>query len=149
MQALNLGSLYRHREFAPLVLRVVVGFFMMLHGLMKLQDIEGTTGYFGSLGIPLAPAVAWLVALIESLGGLALILGAFTRVSALLLACVLLGAIIFARIPAGSFGALPFSLMGDTGFELEAVLLSANLALALLGAGIWSVDKRLFGGDAE
>jgi uncharacterized membrane protein YphA (DoxX/SURF4 family) len=65
-----------------------------------------------------------------------------------LFAIDMLVAILLAKLPQGPFSAWPGSMMGQTGFELEGLLLAASIALALLGAGIWSVDRRLFGGDS-
>jgi putative oxidoreductase len=146
MSRLSFGWLYRHREYAPLILRVVVGLLFMLHGWPKLSNLEGTTGFFGSLGIPAPGLMALFVGLVETVGGLALVLGAFTRLVALLLVADMVVAILLARLP-GLEGAFPMNLIGPDAFEVELLLLTGSLALALLGGGIWALDKRIFGDD--
>lgn len=148
MSALSFGGLYKHREFAPLILRVVIGLVFFLHGWQKLTvfGAEGVSGMLAWSG-PLAPLLAWVLILTELLGGLALVLGAFTRLAAMLLAIVMVVAILTVKLP-GMEGALPLSLLGK-GPELESTLLAGCLALALLGGGIWALDKRLFGALPE
>lgn len=149
MSRLSFGFLYTHREFAPLVLRIVVGLIFMLHGWQKITGIEGTTGFFGSLGIPVAPLMAWYVAVVETLGGLALILGAFTRLLAILNGINMVVVILLVKMSGMLEKGLPLSLAGEGGAELELLLLSACIALAILGGGKWSLDQRIFGQDRE
>jgi putative oxidoreductase len=73
----------------------------------------------------------------EFLGGLALVLGLFTRWAAILLAFVMLVAVLVVHLQAGFF--LP------DGYEFALTLLGANVALALLGSGEASVDRVLEG----
>lgn len=83
-------------KFAPygvLLLRVSIGTLFLAHGLLLKVftfGIAGTVGYFHSLGYP--DAFAYLVILGEIGGGLALILGVYTRTIALLLLPIMIGA---------------------------------------------------------
>lgn len=123
--------------WAPVPLRLVVGLVFLAHGAQKVFQfgLGGTAGFLGGLGVP-APAVAALVLMAaEALGGLALILGAFTRVAALVLAANMLVAILLVHLRAGFF--LP------GGMEFALTLLGANLTLAMTGAGAASVDAAL------
>jgi len=128
------------RPYAPTILRIVVGIVFMAHGLQKLQGIEGTVGFFGFLGIPAPEIMAWVVALVETLGGLALILGLGTRYAAALLAVVMLVAILMVKLPVGLIA--PMDTPG-VGYELDGTLLAASLALLILGGGALSLEQIL------
>lgn len=90
------------------------------------------------MGIPAAEVVAPAVAVLELGGGIALILGVLTRVLAALLALDMAGALFLVHAPAGVFAA-------DGGYELVLLLAAAAFALALTGAGRYSLDRAVFG----
>ncbi|HUE54164.1 MAG TPA: DoxX family protein [Terriglobales bacterium] len=119
------------------VLRVIVGVVFLVHGSQKLFSFgfSGVTAFFTHAGIPLPAVSAPLVTLVEFLGGLALILGVGTRVAALLLACDMVGAIVFVHFKNGFF--MP------TGYEFALTMLAANLSLALTGPGAASVGGMI------
>jgi putative oxidoreductase len=117
------------------LLRVVVGLVFMAHGGQKLFvfGLDGVAAGFGQMGIPFAGIVGPLVAAGELLGGFALITGVFTRLAALGLSIIMVGAVFAAHLPAGFF--LP------NGYEFALTLFAASAALALTGAGRYSVDR--------
>jgi putative oxidoreductase len=121
------------------ILRVVVGIAFIAHGAQKLftMGFAGVTDGFEQMGVPIPAVTAPLNILLEFLGGIALAVGLGTRIVAVLLACDMVGAIVFVHLPAGFF--LP------NGYEFVLTLLAANIALALAGPGRYSVDAMLAG----
>ncbi len=124
-------------NIALLISRLLLGVILIAHGWDKFQGgIDGTSGFFDSLGIPAAALAAPLVAGIEILGGILLILGAFTRVTGIVVALVMLGAAIFAHLGQGIF-------VSEGGWELVGAIGAGTLALAAAGAGAYSIDTLL------
>ena len=118
-------------------LRLVVGLIFLLHGGQKLfvNGVSGTAGFFAQVGIPLPGLSAVIVTFVEFLGGLAILLGIFTRWAGALIAIDMAVAILKVRLGSG--------LMGPKGFEFELTLLGAALTLAALGSGGVSLDELL------
>lgn len=129
----------RQVSLALAVLRVTAGTVFIAHGSQKLftYGFAGISGAFGQMGVPFPGVVGPLVALLEFLGGIALVIGLLTRLAALGLTFDMLGAIMLVHFKAGFF--LP------TGYEFVFILLGASIALALAGAGQFSVDAVLAG----
>lgn len=126
------------RDLAILVARIGIGAVFIAHGWQKLvtNGVDGTAGFFGSVGIPAPKAAAWFAALIEVGGGAALILGLLTPVVGVLLALNMLGAYIFVHAGNGIF-------VDAGGAELVLALGVGALLLAAVGAGRVSVDALL------
>lgn len=119
------------------VLRIACGILFFLHGWQKVFGfgLTGVAGAFTKMGIPAASLMGPFVALLELLGGAALVLGLLTRPVAFVLAVEMLGAIALVHLANGFF--LP------TGFEFAFVLLAAMLAIAIGGPGAYALDDRL------
>ncbi|MGH2376969.1 MAG: DoxX family protein [Candidatus Limnocylindria bacterium] len=129
-------------DLGLLVLRVVVGLVVAMHGLMKLGwvgqggSVAGTGGWFDSIG--LRPGVFWaLVAVLaEAGGGLLMALGLGGPIGAGLVAADLLVVTVIAHLPKGFWSQ-------NGGWEFPLPLAAAGFAVALLGNGAWSVDAML------
>jgi putative oxidoreductase len=120
----------RTAPYAALVLRLTLGVLFLVHAGVKLFVFTpaGTAAFFGAVGLP--PALAYLVIAAEVLGGLALILGLWTRLVALALVPILLGAIVTVH------GANGFGFSNPKGgWEYPAVWAIALVVLALMGDG--------------
>jgi putative oxidoreductase len=119
------------------ILRVIVGIVFVAHGAQKLFvfGLAGVTGGFAQMGIPLPSIAAPLVAMVEFLGGIALIVGLLTRLAAVGLAIDMLGAILLVHLKGGFF--MP------TGFEFALTLLAACVAIAVGGSGAFAIDNEI------
>jgi putative oxidoreductase len=117
----------------PLIARITVGYVFMLTGWGKLQHLDRVMEYFASLGIPAPHILTPFVSGLECFGGLFLILGVFTRISAGGLAITMIIAIITAK-----WGDVD-SLHTLLGFE-ESLFLALFTWLAISGAGKASLD---------
>ena len=139
MHTLGLPALHRLAPAAPVIARVVVGVIMAAHGWDKLQD--GPAGFgqglLAGLGIPAPEVVAWIVTVIELGGGIALIVGALSRLAALANVGVLIGAIVTVKAEAGLIAE------EGVGYELDLALIAGLLVVALLGPGRPSIDHAL------
>jgi putative oxidoreductase len=119
-------------DLALLILRVVLGIIMIYHGWPKVTDLGGTIEGMAGMGIP-APAVAAIFAtMAEVVGGLLMVLGAFTDIAGLMFAIDMLGAITFVHAKNG------FSV-AKGGMEWPLLLAAAALAIALAGPGRYAV----------
>lgn len=140
------GSVW-HRHgagIAYLLLRIVFGIVMMTHGLPKLlgtshgsmaDPMAGATRLIAEvLHLPGAPVLAWLVAVLETVGGAMLVAGALTRPLAALMTVQMIA---ICYIHRHHFAWI------DRGMEYPLILLAVVLLIAARGGGAWSVDAVL------
>jgi putative oxidoreductase len=119
---------------ARLLLRLTLGALMLRHGFAKLKGgIVGIVGELTQAGLP--AALGYLVYVGEIAAPLLLIVGAWTRAAALVIAINMVVAV--ALVHAGQLATL--SPSGGWALELQAFFLAMALAIALLGAGRFSV----------
>ena len=133
--------------WAPVPLRLMVGFGFMEHGYSKLvKGPEAFASILHVLGVPAPHWMAWLTIMTELLGGFAVLLGAFIPLVSVPMAIVLLTAMfsvhwrygfssikLVAVTPAGV-------TFGPPGYECDLLYLACLFALVLLGSGPISVD---------
>lgn len=123
----------RSASYAALLLRVSLGVMFLAHGLiLKVMTftVAGTVGYFESIGYP--AIVAYLVMLGEIGGGIALILGVYTRTISLLLVPLMIGATL-QHVGNGWVFSAP-----NGGWEFPVFWTVTLLVQALLGAGAYA-----------
>ena len=125
-------------EIGLALLRVMLGLVFLANGVAKFQGgIENTVGWFDSIGIP--GFLAYVVAIIELVGGIALILGLGTRIVSVLIGFIMLGAIFTVKLPAGFLN----------GYVYDLVLLIIAVNLFLNGSKLYSLDNLLFKGQKD
>jgi putative oxidoreductase len=138
----------RTAPYAALLLRVSLGILFLAHAGLKFFVFTpaGTAKFFGSVGLP--PALAYLIITAEVIGGIALILGLWTRIAAVALVPILLGAIFTVHGAAGFFFNNP-----NGGWEYPAFWAVALIVQALLGDGAYALrlsrSPNLAGGLAS
>ena len=140
------------KQWAPVPLRIMLGGAFLYHGWPKLFSSgghQGFAGMLGSLGVPAAGITAWLVALAEIAGGLALIAGAFVAIVSVVLIVEMAVAMFMVHLPNG-FNFVHITGMGPQGpvfgmpgAEVNLLYIAGLLALVIGGAGAWSVDALL------
>ena len=138
------------RQWAPLPLRLVIGYGFMAHGWAKLS--RGPAGFaklLEQIGAPLPEATAWVSTLIEVLGGLAILAGAFVAVVSIPLIVMMLVAMFTVHLRYGFSAINTIGLTADgpqfgpPGYEVNLLYIAGLLALILIGAGPFSIDRLL------
>jgi putative oxidoreductase len=134
--------------WAPLFLRAMVGFGLVMHGYAKLaRGPETFAVVLHTLGVPLPGLLAWLTTIVELIGGIAVLAGAFLPLVSIPLAIVLMTALFTVHRPYGFFSVKLVAVtstgttFGPVGYEIVLLYLAALAALALGGAGPLSVDR--------
>ena len=137
-------------RWAPLLLRLMVGFGFLSHGLAKLARGPGNfTHILGALGVPFPVLLSWATILLEIFGGAAFLLGALVTLVSIPALVVLLVAIFTVHLPNG-FSSIKLQSVdamgahfGQPGYETDLLYIACILALMLCGAGPWSVDGMI------
>lgn len=123
-------------EIARLILRGVLGGTFIAHGVRHGKTLEGTAGWFGSIGFRQPKLQAQLSSAVEIGAGAAVTVGALTPLSASAIVGTMSVAYQTVHRPNGYF-------VIAEGWEYAAFLSASAVALSALGSGRWSVDRLL------
>ena len=137
-------------RWAPIPLRLIVGYGFMEHGFAKLaRGFDAFPAILQALGVPAPHLMGWLTILVEILGGLAVLLGALVPLASIPMAAVLLVAMISVHLPYG-FSSIKLlavtpagAQFGPPGFETNLLYLACLAALVLGGSGPLAIDGFL------
>ncbi len=131
------------------LIRVFLGIVVFAHGAQKLfgwfggHGLRGTNEYMkNALGI--SPFFATLAALVETFGGLALILGVFSRLAAL--GVIIVQAVAIAKVHKGNGFFINWAMAEGKrhGWEMSFVLIGMALTILFSGGGLMSIDLAVF-----
>jgi putative oxidoreductase len=137
-------------RWAPIPLRLIVGYGFLQHGFTKLsKGPEAFAAILHAIGVPAPHLMAWVTILTEVFGGLAVLLGAFVPLASLPMAAVLLVAIFTVHLPYGFSSIKLMSVtaghaqFGPPGYETNLLYLACLAALVLGGSGPMAIDGYL------
>jgi putative oxidoreductase len=139
--------------FSPywaLALRAIVGYGFMAHGFAKLIRGPGAfAGVLHALGVPAPDVMAWATILVEVLGGLSVLLGAFVWAASIPMVAVLVVAVFTVHLPYG-FSSIKLvavtdgrAQFGPPGYEVDLLYIACLAALVVGGSGPFSIDSLL------
>jgi putative oxidoreductase len=124
-------------DLALLILRCGVGAVMLAHGINHVRpDIDGTAGWFGSMGMHPPRLQAWLASLTEIGAGILLLVGLLTPFAAAGVVGVMTVAWAINHRGNGFFIFRP-----GEGWEYVMTLGIVGVAIGALGPGTWSLDE--------
>ena len=153
-QASPLARLFASRQhLAGPILRLTLAVVMFPHGAQKLLGWFGGYGFQGTLGfLTESIGLPWILAcgiiLLEFFGPLLLLIGLGTRIVALGMAGLMVGAITTVHAPFGFFMNWSGAQAGE-GFEYHLLVIGIGLALATLGSGKFALDRKLAARDPQ
>ena len=146
-EASSVGNRVSSARWAPIPLRLIVGYGFMEHGFAKLnKGPDALAGILHAIGVPDPHLMAWLTIIVEIFGGLAVILGAFVSLASLPMAAVLFVAMITVHLPYGFSSIKIMSVtngraqFGPPGYETDLLYIACLAALVLGGSGPCSID---------
>jgi putative oxidoreductase len=139
------------RRWAPLPIRLIVGYGFLAHGLAKIEKgPEHFVSIVQAIGVPLATPMAWLTIAVELVCGLLMIAGALVPVITLPMLAVLAVAVFTVHI---QFGFTSIKLIavtaagpqfGPPGIETDLLYMACLATLVLAGPGPWAFDNWLY-----
>ena len=131
-------------DWTGFILRITVGAIMFPHGAQKLLGLFGGYGYNATMNfftetLKLPAFISFLVIMIEFFGAVGLIAGFASKLWALLLICIMTGAIVTTNYKNGFFMNWFQNQTGE-GYEYHLLVIGLCLALLLTGSGAFSLD---------
>jgi putative oxidoreductase len=134
-------------RWSPIPLRLIVGYGFMEHGFAKLsRGPDAFAAVLQGMRVPDPHLMAWLTILIELLGGLAVLLGAFVTIASVPMIGVLLVAMFKVHLPYG-FSSIKLldvtaagAKFGPVGYEIILLYIACLAALAIGGSGPFAID---------
>ena len=137
-------------HWAPLPLRLIVGYGFMEHGFAKLaRGLDAFPAILHAIGVPAPHLMGWLTIFVEIVGGLAVLSGALVPLASIPMAAVLLVAIFTVHLPY-VFSSIKLQAVtaagaqfGPPGFETDLLYLACLAALVLGGSGPLAIDGLL------
>lgn len=137
--------------WAPIPLRLIVGYGFMEHGFAKLsRGPEAFAGILHAIGVPAPHLMAWLTILTELIGGLAVLLGAFVPLISVPMVGLLFVAMLSVHLPYGFSSVKLLSVIsgraqfGPPGYELDLLYIACLAALVIGGSGPLSLDGYIW-----
>jgi len=135
-------------RWAPIPLRLIVGYGFMQHGFAKLlRGADAFATILQGMGVPAPHLMAWLTIVAELFGGLAVLLGAFVTIVSLPMTAVLLVAMFKVHLPYG-FSSIKLlavtatgAKFGPVGYEVILLYLACLAALVIGGSGPFAIDE--------
>jgi len=141
---------YSGTGWAPIPLRLIVGYGFMEHGFAKLSKGPETFAVIlHAIGVPVPHLMAWLSILTELVGGFAVLLGAFVSLVSLPMAALLFVAMLTVHLPYGFSSIKLLSVtsgraqFGPPGYEVDLLYVACLAALAIGGSGPMAIDNYL------
>jgi len=136
------------KEWSLVPLRLLIGFGFAAHGVAKLSHGPEKFGaILAALGVPFPHMMAWITSLVELIGGVLVMAGAFVLPVSLPLIIVMLTAMFTVHLRYGfsSIKLLSANAAGATfgppGYEVDLLYIVGMITLVLAGPGVFSVDR--------
>jgi putative oxidoreductase len=134
-------------RWSPIPLRLIVGYGFLQHGFAKLSRGPDTFAVIlQAMGVPSPHLMAWLTTLIELVGGLAVLVGAFVAIASVPMIAVLLVAMFRVHLPYG-FSSIKLlavtsgsAKFGPPGYEVNLLYVACLAALVIGGSGPFAID---------
>src|SRR5215475_6471710 len=144
---MGLLSRFPIARWAPIPLRLIVGYGFMEHGFSKLsKGPDAFAAILQAMGVPSPHLMAWFTILIELLGGLAILVGAFVAIVSVPMVVVLLVAMFKVHLPYG-FSSIKLlavtaegARFGPPGYEVSLLYIACLAALVMGGPGPFALD---------
>ena len=140
----------RFRRWAPVPLRIIVGYAFMFHGYAKLvRGPEHFVEILHALGVPMPGLMGWITIIVELVGGLAILTGAFARWVSIPLSAILLVSMFSILLPNGFTSVKLLAItsagvqLGKPGYEIDLLYLASLTTIVLGGTGPLSLDLLL------